>query len=182
MRFDKQESGAGGWGALSGSVTGIGLGGDQAERFGGAGRLQGGINPSWFNAPFGDRTGVLNDGLPWDYYGPLMWWMTHEIGHRWTAALDFIDNDGVRRPLDDGAHWLVNLHTPSAVTLGDGHEASPMGGPHLWLENNDGTFTDHLSDSPSGYGFLDLYAMGLMEPEEVPDFFLLENVSGWVFT
>ena len=30
---------------------------------------------------------------------------------------------------------------------------------------------------PQGYGFLDLYAMGLMRPEEVPDFFSLENMQ-----
>ena len=47
------------------------------------------------------------------------------------------------------------------------------------MQNSDGTFTDHsvFLAVPQGYGFLDLYAMGLMRPEEVPDFFSLENMQ-----
>ena len=65
--------------------------------------------------------------------------------------------------------WIIRFE--------DIHEASPMGGS-FWEDNNDGTFTNHhVFPRPTGYGSLDLYVMGLMRPEEVPDFFLLENIS-----
>ncbi len=113
-----------------------------------------------------------------DNYARAMAFISHEIGHRWLAFLDFIDDSGVSRPLHDVfGHWLGNVPIQSAVTFKETYEASPMQGGPFWVENNDGTFTDYIQSSPSGYGFLDLYAMGLMRPEEVPDFFLLENIS-----
>ncbi len=178
MRFDKQELGAGGWGAQNTSISGIGVGYDGAANFGSAGRLQGGIHPSWVNGPFlYDRAG--EDALgSFDNYARAMAFISHEIGHRWLAFLDFIDDSGVSRPLHDVfGHWLGNVPIQSAVTFKETYEASPMQGGPFWVENNDGTFTDYIQSSPSGYGFLDLYAMGLMRPEEVPDFFLLENIS-----
>ena len=178
MRYDAQEPGTASFGALNTSISGIGSGFDGAASFGSAGRLQGGINPSWINGPFlYDRAG--EDALgPFDSYARAMAFISHEIGHRWGMNLDFIDDSGVRRPLHDVfGHWLGNVPMQSAVTFKETYEASPMQGGAFWVENNDGTFTDYIQSSPSGYGFLDLYAMGLMRPEEVPDFFLLENIS-----
>ena len=177
MRFDKQELGSAGFGARNNSISGIGLELDGTAGFGGsAGRLQFGINPSWVNGPFlYDRAGEEALG-PFDSYARAMAFISHEIGHRWGPKLDFIDDSGVRRPLHD-VHWLDNVHMPSAVIFDDIHENSPMGGS-FWVDNSDGTFTSHfVFPRPTGYGFLDLYAMGLMRPEEVPDFFLLENIS-----
>ena len=178
MRFDSQVVGAAGFDVLNTSVSGIGIGSDKGVGFGTAGRLQCGQNPSWINAPGYDQAGEDANGS-FDNYDKAMLLISHEIGHRWLANLDFLDDNGVRLPLhDDTGHWLGNVPMPSAVTLKETYEPSPMQGGAFWVQNDDGTFTEYLSNtSASGYGFLDLYAMGLMPPEEVPDFFLLENIS-----
>ncbi len=179
MRFDQQLAGASAFGARNNSISGIGLEFDETAGFGGsAGRLQYGQNPSWLNGPFlYDQAGEDAIGS-FDNYDRAMSFISHELGHRWGPKLDFLDDSGVRSPLHDNApHWLTNVHMPSAVTLKEIYEGSPMGGA-FWVENNDGTFTDYIIfPRPTGYGFLDLYAMGLMPPEEVPNFFLLENIS-----
>jgi len=52
-----------------------------------------------------------------------------------------------------------------------------MGGA-VYQDNGDGTFTvlDRGSMQPaSGYSYLELYFIGVLAPEDVPPFFLLEN-------
>jgi hypothetical protein len=53
-----------------------------------------------------------------------------------------------------------------------------MGGG-VWQDNYDGTFTQLDDDyyvPATGYSYLDLYLMGLLAPNEVPDFFILRNL------
>ena len=53
-----------------------------------------------------------------------------------------------------------------------------MGGG-VWQDNLDGTFTQLDDDyyvPATGYSYLDLYLMGLLGPNEVPDFFILRNL------
>ena len=50
----------------------------------------------------------------------------------------------------------------------------------MWQDNFDGTFTQLDDDyyvPATGYSYLDLYLMGLITPAEVPDFFLLKNLT-----
>jgi hypothetical protein len=54
-----------------------------------------------------------------------------------------------------------------------------MGGG-VWQDNLDGTFTQLDDDyyvPATGWSYLDLYLMGLVAPSEVPDFFLLRNLT-----
>lgn len=54
-----------------------------------------------------------------------------------------------------------------------------MGGG-VWQDNFDGTYTQLDDDyyvPATGWSYLDLYLMGLITPEEVPDFFLLKNLT-----
>ena len=104
MRFDSQGALAAGFGGLNTSISGIGAGYDGAANFGSAGRLQGGQNPTWINAPVYDQEG--EDALgPFDSYARAMAFISHEIGHRWGMHLDIIDDSGVRRPLHTSG-WL----------------------------------------------------------------------------
>ena len=54
-----------------------------------------------------------------------------------------------------------------------------MGGSY-WQDNGDGTFS--LLSRPfiqaTGYSYLDLYLMGFLAEQDVPDFFLIENLNG----
>lgn len=53
-----------------------------------------------------------------------------------------------------------------------------MGGG-VWQDNFDGTFTqldDNYYVPATGWSYLDLYLMGLIGAEEVPDFFLLRDL------
>jgi hypothetical protein len=50
----------------------------------------------------------------------------------------------------------------------------------VWQDNYDGTFTQLDDDyyvPATGWSYLDLYLMGMISPAEVPDFFLLRNLS-----
>lgn len=75
----------------------------------------------------------------------------------------------------DGGPWMTNLlgrsnaHWSFYVDSG----GSPMQG-HDWVDNGDGTFTAHKTDV---YAFsdLDLYLMGLLPPEDVQPWFVLED-------
>jgi hypothetical protein len=54
-----------------------------------------------------------------------------------------------------------------------------MGGG-VWQDNFDGTFTQLDDDyyvPATGWSYLDLYLMGLITAEEVPDFFILRNLA-----
>ncbi len=84
----------------------------------------------------------------------------HELGHRWLAhAGEPLVGPGRR------GHWNYFLDT----------DGSFMGGSRL-TENADGTFT--TEDVMTRYGELDQYLMGVRPPEEVEDFFVVEEPWG----
>ena len=50
----------------------------------------------------------------------------------------------------------------------------------MWQDNFDGTFTQLDDDyyvPSTGWSYLDLYLMGMIGPSEVPDFFILQNLT-----
>ena len=112
---------------------------------------------------------------------PYMYAMSqigHELGHRWAASLAAKVGDETIR-LGDPYHWLMGLQVMAPFPYVRPTEASIMGGG-VWQDNFDGTYTqldDNYYVPATGYGFLDLYAMGLISPAEVPDFFLLRNLK-----
>ena len=57
-------------------------------------------------------------------------------------------------------------------------EASAMGGG-VWQDNFNGTYTQLDDDyyvPATGWSYLDLYLMGMIGADEVPDFFVLKNL------
>lgn len=110
---------------------------------------------------------------PYDY---AMSQIGHEMGHRWSAFVSAkINGETVQL---DATHWLKGLQAPVAFPYQRPTEASAMGGG-VWQDNFDGTFTQLDDDyyvPATGWSYLDLYLMGMIGPEEVPDFFLLKNL------
>jgi hypothetical protein len=76
-------------------------------------------------------------------------------------------------------HWARGLHAPAPFAFQRPTEASAMGGG-VWQDNFDGTFTQLDDDyyvPATGYSYLDLYLMGLVASSEVPDFFILRDLT-----
>jgi len=110
---------------------------------------------------------------PYDY---AMSQIGHEMGHRWSAFVSAKVN-GETIPLAP-THWARGLQAPVPFPYQRPVEASAMGGG-VWQDNTDGTYTQLDDDyyvPATGYSYLDLYLMGLLAPDEVPDFFILRNL------
>ena len=111
--------------------------------------------------------------------------VAHELVHRWSSNLEFRDPQSRRtETLTDGrsSHWSNWLHAPARYPVWSGFAnepystASVMGGG-IWRDNGDGTFTEQDKGYPRAMGLsdLDLYAMGMIPPEEVRPTFLLRD-------
>lgn len=200
FRVDNQEAGTpsdGPLGAVGGAVTGIGANQRGLESYCTPGRFQWGfVQPVYVgsnqmqerppaDAPRGtDRditfyeqqlAEISSDGkMP-----PYMYAMSqiaHEMGHRWAAFVS-AKLDGETIPLGP-VHWARGLQASVAFPYRRPTEASIMGGG-VWQDNFDGTYTQLDDDyyvPATGWSYLDLYLMGLIHAEEVPDFFLLRNL------
>jgi hypothetical protein len=110
---------------------------------------------------------------PYDY---AMSQIGHEMGHRWSAFVSAKVN-GETIQLGP-THWARGLQAPVAFPYQRPAEASAMGGG-VWQDNLDGTFTQLDDDyyvPATGWSYLDLYLMGFIGPNEVPDFFILRNL------
>jgi hypothetical protein len=111
---------------------------------------------------------------------PYMYAMSqiaHEMGHRWAAFVNAKVGDETI-PLGP-THWARGLQAVVPFPYRRPSEASIMGGG-VWQDNFDGTYTQLDDDyyvPATGYSYLDLYLMGLISPAEVPDFFILRNMS-----
>ena len=116
-------------------------------------------------------------------------WIVHEAVHRWAAHLDFRNprSGRVESLTDNGVHWSVYLHTPEVHPVWPVFSDEPyvavsnMGG-RVWVDNGDGTFTqksdrDDTFAYPKGLSALDLYVMGMIPPNEVPETFILRDVQ-----
>jgi hypothetical protein len=178
FRVDQQEGGTPSTGAIGDQVTGFGLShprGRQPEQFCSDGRIQATyILPVWIGA------NQSHEGAPdgsWGNYDQAMSQIGHELGHRWSAFTHaIVDGDTVNL---GGTHWAKGLHAEVPYSYSGNPEASTMGGSY-WQDNGDGTYTQLALDfySPaSGWSYLDLYVMGLLPPEEVPDFFILHDLE-----
>ncbi len=91
-----------------------------------------------------------------------------ELGHRWGAYVGYDLGDGVATDTlgrDDG-HWSYWLETSN----------SPMEG-NAWVDAGDGSFRLDAEEEIA-YSDLDLYLMGLIAPEEVEPFFLIQDPAG----
>jgi len=179
FRTDKPLAGSG-MGIFRNSISGIGLGvREPSSNLCSDSRLQAApVYPWYIDSPLGE--GASPDGLD-DSYDFFLSMAGHELAHRWIASVDAIV-DGQLIELQDNwcnCHWIEGLHAPAAFPFKESQQASPMGGGY-WRDNDNGTFTQ-FADSyfvpASGYSYLDLYLMGLIPADEVPDFFLIDNLS-----
>ena len=198
FRVDNQEAGTPSNGPRGGNVTGIGSEQGNLESYCTQGRFQWQfIQPVYVgsnqmqeyppaDAPVGTDHDVTfyahqigertPDGrlLPYDY---AMSQIGHEMGHRWGAD----DRAKVKdETIELGpVHWTRGLQAPVAFPFQRPTEASAMGGS-VWQDNHDGTFTQLDDDyyvPATGWSYLDLYSMGMISAAEVPDFFILRNLS-----
>lgn len=116
-----------------------------------------------------------------DNYNYALAMLGHELTHNWIANVNAIV-DGLTinlRSLDCNCHWIEGLHAPVAHPWVEDLQASAMGGGY-WSDNGTGTFTrfaDAFFVPASGFSYLDLYLMGFLSPEDVPDFFILDNLT-----
>ena len=201
FRIDNQEAGTPSFGPLGSTgdpVTGIGATQRGLASFCSAGRFQWqfvqpvyvGANQmqerppddapvgterdiSWYKQQLAE---ISQDGkLPSYMYA--MSQIAHEMGHRWAAFVS-AKVKGETIPLGP-THWARGLQAPVAFPYVRPTEASIMGGG-VWQDNFDGTFTQLDDDyyvPSTGWSYLDLHLMGLVKPEEVPDFFILRNLK-----
>lgn len=170
-------------------IQGIGAGLDSPPSGSGFGstRLQVSMSPVYVGAPrFAES--VTDGNRQYSGYAFAVGWIGHEGTHRWGVSLNFRNPlTGQTQSLEDpfcGCHWNDDLNAPSIFTVAREYtanvypESSIMGG-NVWEENPDGTFTKREKPYlvPNGYSALDLYIMGLIAPEEVPDTFILQNIT-----
>ena len=110
-------------------------------------------------------------------------WIAHEATHRWLVSLRFRNprSGQVESLSDDGIHWSQWLHAPPVYPVwpsfsGERYLEISIQSGGIWMDNGDGTFTrqdNNFPPLPNGLSALDLYAMGMIPPEEVPDTFIL---------
>ena len=200
FRIDSQEASSPSDGPIGGDVTGIGNT-RQAQtkpilesRCTG-GRFQLGLFQPIFvganemqeappdNAPVGNRRNIASytrplaqatpDGKP-SPYNYAVGHLGHEIGHRWSAYVA-ARVKGKTISLGAWPHWDPGLEARVAHPYSLPLEASTQGGG-VWQDNLDGTFTqlrDGYFVPATGYSHLELYLMGLIAADEVPDFFIV---------
>lgn len=189
FRVDDQEAGTRSDGDISQEVQGLGPRMDIGRRpsdYCSQGRLQ----ATW-HQPVWVGSVQAQEGSPdgsWGSYDKAIAQIAHELGHRWsTRTMAIVDGDTIELrgehvpwAMSGAGHPPGNLHTPSPFPYGEGeHEGSIMGGA-VYQDNGDGTFTvlDRGSMQPaSGFSYLELYQIGVLAPEDVPPFFLLENTQ-----
>ena len=153
----------------------------------GDGCTQGRFKGSWTHPVWIKSTNVFN-ASPFhednDGFDRGLYLFAHEFGHHWLAYFSY-DKSGQRKPLmypfSEGGcscHWRMELHTPAPFPWSE-HEIGPssiMGGK-FWVDHGNGRFSGHGNRSRGGFSWLDLYAMGLADAEEVPDMFILRNLQ-----
>ena len=136
------------------------------------------------------ESGTTLGGFRYRAHAPGVWWIAHEAVHRWASHLSFRDpRTGQIEPLVDDwcrCHWNQYLHAPAMHPVwprfadAEYVGASVMGG-QVWRDNGNGTFSQMGSSTapptPTGLSALDLYAMGMIPPSEVPDTFILRDVE-----
>ncbi len=133
------------------------------------------------------ETGLGDNGHPFRNFAEGVWWIAHETTHRWVAFMRF------RNPLSgqieslrfDHSHWSEFLHSPAVYPVwpgfsGESYVEASVNSGGVWTDNGNGTFTreDDGTALARGLSALDLYAMGMIPPDEVPDTFMLQVAEG----
>ena len=190
FRFDDLFNTGPGTGPIDVPIQGIGD--DQADpspgsRYGSDNLLSALSGARFVGGPRWAESGVEDD---YEFHGHSygVRHVAHELVHRWAAHLRFRDpaSGRVEDLTDDWCrcHWSEWLHVPARHPVWNGFANEPystgsiMGGG-VWRDNGDGTFTEQDTGYPRAMGLsdLDLYAMGMIPPEEVRPTFLLRDAA-----
>jgi len=156
---DAAQSGAAYAIGLSTGVSGINSFGGSGSSFGSSsGKL---ISVTNMNDT--DSYSTMGKGDAWFYstFG-------QEFGHSWLSYIKFVDPETGQESEEllgrDGSHWSAIFNSGASVM--DGIEIA---------DNGDGSFT--VGKNSIRYGPLDLYAMGIISPDEVEDLFIVRNAT-----
>ena len=184
---DELYAGGGGTGAQNVPIKGIGAfaenPGDGARL--GSNRLQMSMAPIYLDGPYLAETRLIG-ASQYSGFPDGLSFVAHEGVHRWGIGLSFRNPEtGLVESLVDewcSCHWSESLNAPAFFPVGSAYSEDPlleesiMGGS-AWQDNGDGTFSK-LPGNPTvrGLSALDLYLMGLLAPEEVPDTFILRDL------
>jgi MYXO-CTERM domain-containing protein len=161
--FDDQGSNAVAYAvSVKNDVMGIGQAlMDESADYGSQGVLRNIVNMKSLGLRAGDGRMAWNSAL--ETWG-------QEAGHRWLAFLLVRDpRTGSASDLllgRDCAHWHKLVDTQASVFDG-----------YAWIDNKNGTFS--WTETSKRYGDLDLYAMGLIDADDVRPFFYLADVPGY---
>ncbi|MDB0051738.1 hypothetical protein N9F57_02515 [Gammaproteobacteria bacterium] len=178
FRMDKQIAG-GAMQLISNSIEGIGISKFNIKSFCSDGRLSAAPTTPWYiDSSLGTPAGPK--GLS-DNYNYTLSMLGHELTHRWIANVNALVAGKTVRLRGDycNCHWRQGLHVPVPHPWEETVQASRMGGGY-WRDNGNGYFTQYADNffvPASGVSYLDLYLMGLIPAEDVPDFFLIENLA-----
>lgn len=97
-----------------------------------------------------------------------------EQGHRWLSRMRYPGANTNILLGRDSAHWSYFLNIESTLSHPAARRSSSMEGS-VWNDNGNGTFTSvNLVD---GFSRLDQYVMGLRPSTDVPDIFVLTNLT-----
>jgi hypothetical protein len=156
--------------------------GNSRELFGSP-RLQSSAGPIYLGPRF--REVVEGDGRRLYNYPFAVGWMAHELTHRWVAVLNWKPPDtlALRNPKEP-YHWSWFLNAPAMYPVWKLFSDKPYPEP----SNMGGMAVEKLPDGSMhsavapwgavcGLSALDLYSMGLIGPDEVPETFFVANVQ-----
>lgn len=137
-------------------------------------------NRNGYGTQFSRRPALLHMnrvGYRWNADLPRSWHVTsHEFGHRWLYFINFDTGSGPSNALQPlGGHPAQYVHTPSAFPVYTNRDSSTMGGSNFLDRGSSFSTPDEYGYF--GYSWHDLYLMGLATPEEVEDWYYIQNTS-----
>lgn len=102
--------------------------------------------------------------------------LLHEFGHRWLYSPSVMVDGKASRILNPiSAHPAQYVHTSAAFPVITDKDTSVMGGG--WFEQEGAGWRTPSHLTYYGYSWLDLYLMGMADPNEVPPFFYLDGTE-----
>jgi len=146
-------------------------------------KLQQAAGPIYLGPRF--REVIQDGGRTFRNYAFAVGWMAHEMTHRWVAGLQWKESDpfGLLDTVQR-YHWSPFLNVPAVAPVSPYYSDSPyaeesiMGGMVAVMSPNGG---GHGEQAPwgaaTGLSALDLYCMGLIGPEDVPETFYIAGAK-----
>jgi hypothetical protein len=131
------------------------------------------------------REVIQANGRAFRNYPLAVAWVAHEMTHRWVAVLKWKPPDTMalidaRQPY----HWIDLLNVPAMHPVWKLFSDEPYPDPSIMggfsvesLPNGSAHGRSAPLGAPGGLSALDLYSMGLIGPEEVPDTFFISGAK-----